>query len=324
MSIKKFLLALFIFNAVSCYSQFDKMTYFDVYFDGLELLSTDSTTIDIPKADSIFQALFLNGKNQIEDIDQVIGRLKKLNFPVHENYYTAQIKESKNYLNYKLQTNDSYRIKRSKYRKLNKTIERPKDIRRKKTFKLLRMLHKDQHSRKKKSIERRQEVDSLNAIEIKKMLYDTAYIKELDYLNRSFIEIIIMHGGWDNYEKEIDLIHYYVEQRYLNRSFFADIFERKALGNGTLFKITEGKLEACNECSEKLCAKSPMYPSNTGNRQYYINGQHVFVPVNPKLTIDELNLFRRYCFLPKFNTKTVNKNIIFPTIAEWCLLNNYL
>lgn len=320
MKIKILLFCLINFNCL--FSQNTQLKYFDNYFYGIEELTSDSA-VNLVEIDSIFLNLFRYKKNQIEDIDYVIFLLDKRNLKINSEYFQIQVLESKNYLEYKLQTNKTYRLSKKSYRKIKKNQSQIQ-YQKSKKLELAKMLKKDQKARRKKNIKKIHEIDSINSIKVKLILKDSSYIKQISFIDRSILEILILHGGWDYYSNEIDLIHNYIENRYLNHGFFADIFERKSIGNGYLFKIENGMLNLCTNCTEKLCNKNEMYPSNTGNRQYFINGFHVFVPFNSNLSIDELNEFRRYCFLPKYVNKSKNSKILFPTKNEWCLMNNFL
>ena len=182
----------------------------------------------------------------------------------------------------------------------------------------------DQKARKKK--QNIYLVDSLNAIKVKTMLADTNLIRDLTYLNKQLLELLILHGGIKCYKQELDLMRYYVgEKRYLSRELLPTIIERDAVWDGVTFKVINNELVQVDTKNQKICAFDDGYNffySNLGEMKWYRNKKQVYVPINPNLSLEEINQVRRYCFLPDYSQSS-NDFYVYPTAIEWCEIVNY-
>lgn len=287
-----------------------------------EILTANVNNKTIEEADSIFESLFNEtDDHHLSDIIYVLNHRSSLGNVQNSFYINTLVKTAKKFKNYKRESNyllltrhELNSIKRKL--NLNFTYKR-------KTTSLLRMLLREQRARNKK--QDIFQIDSLNAIKIKSMLRDTSLIKHLSYMNKELLELLIFHGGMSCYEQEIDLLRYYIgEKRYLSRDLLSTIIEREAVFGGITYSVINKELTP-NAKNELMCEENDgfnLYYSNIGKFKYNINSNQVQVPIDPKLTIEEINKVRGFCYLPNY-TKNKDNIYSYPTVKEWCDLVKY-
>ncbi len=306
---------------------FDLLSQEDQYYKDFnyayEILTTNKNSRTIAEADSIFEHLFNESENHhLEEVIKVVNQRSRQNSEQKSFYINTLVKVSKKYKYYKRETNEPLLTKR-KFNLIKKELD-VNGNHRKKTLYLVKMILTDQKARKKK--ENIYLADSLNAIKITKMLSDTSLIRDLTYSNKQMLELLILHGGIKCYKQELDLIRHYVgEKRYLSRGLLSTLVERAGVFGGETHKIINNELIPIDNKNQKICAFDDSYNlsySNIGEMRFYRNHKQVFVPINPNLSLEEINQVRRYCFLPDYSQSS-NDLFVYPNAIEWCGIVNY-
>jgi hypothetical protein len=313
---KETVLAFILFSGI-----FDLLSqewhYYDDFNYAYEILTTNRNNREIEEADSIFKYLFNNSENHhLQEVINVVNQRSRQEGKQEPFYINTMVQVAEKYKNYKRETN-MLLLTRREFNSIKKELN-IKSNRRKKTLSLFKMLLTEQRARRKN-----RNVflaDSLNAIKVKKMLSDTNLIRDLTYLNKNLLELLIMHGGISLYRQELDLIRYYIGgKRYLSRELLSTLVERDAAFGGITYKVINNKLIP-NDKNKKICPIDDGYNlfySNIGEFRYNINKKKVYVPIDPDLSLEEINQVRRYCFLPNYSQNS-NDLFMYPSATEWC------
>lgn len=166
--------------------------YYEEFNYAYEILTTNRNNREIEEADSIFEYLFNESENHhLEEIINVVNQRSRQHSDLKLFYINTLVKVAKKYKNYKRETN-LLLLTRHDFNSIKRELDIKFNYKRK-TLSLVKMILTEQRARKKK-----QNIfltDSLNAIKVKIMLSDTNLIKDLTYMNKQFLELLIMHGG---------------------------------------------------------------------------------------------------------------------------------
>jgi|SRR5690554_199775 len=304
-----------VFGAFGLLGQ--ETNYYNDFNKAYEIITTNINNKEVEVADSIFKILFDNNVNHhLSDIINVINHRGRNKGGLQSFYINTLVKTAKKYKNYKRESNYLH-LTKHEFNLIKRKLDVSNNYKRK-TLSLLRMIVREQRARKKK-----QNIvlaDSLNAIEVKKMLSDTNLIRNLTYMDKQFLELLIMHGGIRLYEQDLELIRYYIgNKRYLSRDLMSKLIERDAVFGGITYKVLNNKLKP-NDKNQMICPfenNFNLFYSNIGETPYNINNKLVYVPMDPDLSLEEINQVRSYCYLPKFIPKS-NEHYVFPSAEEWC------
>jgi hypothetical protein len=321
---KKNILSIFLILTLGFFDLFGQESpYYEDFNYAYEILTTNKKNRNIEEADSIFEHLFNESDDHhISDIIDVLNRRSRLGSIQNSFYTNTLVKVAKRYNIYKMETNSPL-ITRREFNSIKRNLGIKSNYKRK-TLSLTRMLLKEQKERRKnRDIDL---ADSINAIKVKKMLADTSLIKNLTYLNKIILELLIFHGGMRNYKQELDLLRYYIgEKRYLSRDLLSTIIERQAVLGGITYKILNNELIP-NTKNDLICEINDgfnLFYSNIGKFRYNLNNNQVYVPIDPNLTIEEINQVRKYCFLPDYS-QNPHEMFIYPSAVEWCEIVKYI
>lgn len=315
------IILIFLLGTFDLISQDGK--YYKNFNYAYEILTTNKNNREISEADSIFEYLFNESENHhLEEVIKVVNQRSRQNNEHGLFYINTLVKVAKKYKYYKRETNMPL-LTRHEFNLIKKELD-VKDRQKKRTLHLVKMILTDRKARKK-----RQNInlaDSLNAVKVKEILADTSLIRDLTYTNKAMLELLITHGGIKYYKQDLDLIRYYVgEKRYLSRTLLHTLIERDAVFGGKIYKIINDELIPIDNENQKICAYDDTYNffySNIGEMRFYRNQKQVFVPINPNLSLEEINQIRSYCFLPDYSQKT-NELYVYPNATEWCEIVNY-
>lgn len=207
-------------------------------------------------------------------------------------------------------------------RQLNKANRQKKLVKKKINCTQIRfLLFKDQYVRifNKKNIQRQ---DSLNFIKLYKLIN-----KDPRYLNRfyvgdklsSLVEILIIHQKWDYVKTIFPLLLASVENGLINRSLLQMVFDRESMWNQYTFRLSEeNEIVAIKNSNYKFVNKKHLYGTNIGQVQYFINGKLTTIPLNPNLTLEDIEKLRKYIYLSTYEVyKKSHPNYYFPTVEEF-------
>ena len=303
-------------------------SFFNDYY---QIKNDFSIDVNSKKADSSFHILMDNNNLTYEQISDVYELLMKYENIDHIFYLSKLLIVGKKPLLTKkdyIRGNKFISIKDfRKLKKQYKKIKEPISLKTKRMkLKIKVLVLRDQIIRIffKKRIN---DIDKKNSCYVKLFLQENECLKELDYLTLSLLNILLLHGGWDNYKNEINQIHELVKNRIISENGLVEIIERCSLYEGMTFKVYNDSILCLKDLSSFICNNEGLYFSNIGNRNYRLGNKFVFVPLNPNLSEKEINDLRIYLCIPplKKRENKVTKNgveIIFPNTDEWCDLTN--
>jgi hypothetical protein len=242
---------------------------------------------------------------------------KELNYPLIEDGFKNGLyyRDLKSSLNGNQIPFSKGRLKRL-YRKSKLKSE-------KSSFKIYRMLMKDQFSRRRRN-SNLSEVDRVTSVKLIKLLET-----EPELFNRfktgalcsEMLGILMLHCEWKNLESVQDSIHDLTKRGLINRHVFAAIIERSAMGNGYVFELDSSKTKIVCIENQKRMLCSTYYPTISwfyGEKRDYIRKAIILPPLNPYLTKEKLNELRRFLFLSDIELKYSTPGYIVLSKEEYC------
>ena len=323
MDIKK-LITLFMLLTNCCFAQ---ESYWGKYYN---ILSTELDISNIHQVDSSFQVLFRDRVTY----NQVLSAYNKIKHheEINHEYYIKKLlligrtpRITKKDCLHNSAFNGSFKDIKKEYKKERQRMSRQARVTRRK---IRGMMTRDIIARRLLK-KRMGSVDKKNSTKVDSIIKDIATLKELDQLSLNLLSILIYHGGWKHFNKSIDYIQELTVKRILPNDGLVEIIERESMYEGTMFKVKDGNLRYYSNLSSPICEENSLFYSITGLRQYLFGDKFVYVPINPSLTIEEVDDLREYLCLPPLSNRTnfvtpKNHKVIYAKSAdEWCeFINN--
>lgn len=306
----------FCMNAFSTTAQ--DYTLYYLFIDSAEFYTHSNI---IPKINTYYQQAFSTNRGFPDDYCNAIVydfiEKKELNYPLIEDGFKNGLyyRDLKSSLNGNQIPFSKGRLKRL-YRKSKLKSE-------KSSFKIYRMLMKDQFSRRRRN-SNLSEVDRVTSVKLIKLLET-----EPELFNRfktgafgsEMIGVLMLHCEWKNLESVQDSIHDLTKRGLINRHVFAAIIERSAMGNGYVFELDSSKTKIVCIENQKMMLCSTYYPTISwfyGEKYDYIRKAIILPPLNAYLAKEKLNELRRFLFLSDIDLKYSTPGYIVLSKEEYC------
>ena len=190
-------------------------------------------------------------------------------------------------------------------------------------IKLYRLLIRDQISRNTKR-GNMQKTDSITGqkliklLRIKPELFDRF---KTGFLGSEILDILMIHSGWKNLNIIQDSIYELTRKGFIKRETFANIIERDAFTEGTVFEIDSSNTKIIAYDNKKLLLCDFYYPNicfNYGRVYDKERKKTILPPTHPYLTEDKLNSLRSHLFLSDINLLYSNPSYPKVTQEEYC------
>ncbi|AEA42476.1 hypothetical protein [Fluviicola taffensis] len=205
-----------------------------------------------------------------------------------------------------------------------KRLYRKKKLKKEKSsFKIVKMLIRDQLSRRlhRNKVHQRDSITSVKLIKLLKTEPELFDRFKTGYVGSELLGILILHSEWKNLESIQDSIHNLTKRGLINRHIFAAIIERSAMGDGYVFGLDSLKTKIVCMEDKKMILCTTYYPNISwfyGEKKDYKRKAILLPPLHPYLTEEKINELRRFLFLSDINLKYNSAGNILLSKDEYC------